>query len=209
MTGRPRVEGEREDEILDAAFELLIEVGYDRFTMDAVARDARASKATLYRRWETKPALVIDALVRAKGAPHPVDPDTGDLRSDLVESFCGEHGLTADHGTAVMGAVLTALSTDEEFAARFRKDFIEPKIALSRGLYERARDRGEIGADVDLDVIAPALAGIVLHRSFLLGVPADDSMIERIVDQVIMPAVRATKSSTSSKPTSRTRKSPS
>jgi AcrR family transcriptional regulator len=48
---RPRVEGEREDEILDACVELLLEAGYDRLTMDAVAKKARASKATLYRRW--------------------------------------------------------------------------------------------------------------------------------------------------------------
>jgi len=80
---RPRVEGEREDEIFEACVDLLIQVGYDRLTMDAVAKRARASKATLYRRWETKASLVVDALVRAKGTPHVEDHDTGDLRSDL------------------------------------------------------------------------------------------------------------------------------
>ena len=186
---RPRIEGEREDEILDAAFSLLIEVGYDRFTMDAVAKASRASKATLYRRWESKPALVIDALVRGKGAPHPVDHDTGSLRGDLIATFCGAHGLTAEHGTAVMGAVLTALSTDEEFAQRFREEFIAPKVAVTRGIYQRAIERGEIAADVDVDIIGPALAGIVLHRSFLLGLTVTDKVIERVVDHLIMPAV--------------------
>ena len=186
---RPRVEGAREDEILDAAFSLLLEVGYDRFTMDAVAKASRASKATLYRRWESKPALVIDALVRGKGAPHPQDHDTGSLREDLLATFCGAHGLNAEHGTAVMGAVLTALSTDAEFAAGFREAFIAPKIAITRGIYQRAMDRGEIAPDVDIDIIGPALAAIVLHRSFLLGLPMDDAVIERVVDHVIMPAV--------------------
>ena len=68
------MEGAREDEILDATLELLLEVGYDRLTMDAVAKASRASKATLYRRWETKPSLVVDAMVRAKQAPS-VDAD--------------------------------------------------------------------------------------------------------------------------------------
>ena len=63
---RPRVEGDREEEILEATIDLLVEVGYHRLTLDAVAREARASKATLYRRWESKPALVIDALIKAK-----------------------------------------------------------------------------------------------------------------------------------------------
>ncbi len=194
MTGtvptRPRVEGKREDEILDATVSLLLDVGYDRLTMDAVAREARASKATLYRRWETKPSLVIDALVRAKDAPHPVDHDTGSLREDLIGTFCGAGGMASAEGTRIMGAVVTALSTDEEFATLFRERFIAPKIALSMRIYERARDRGEIPETADLEVIAPALAGVLLHRAFLLGLPTDDASIARVVDHLILPALR-------------------
>jgi len=186
---RPRVEGEREDEILDATVELLMEVGYDRLTMDAVARKARASKATLYRRWETKPSLVVEALVRAKESPHPVDHDTGSLRSDLLATFCGHEGLSGN-ATGVMGAVLTALSTDPEFAQEFRAKFIVPKLELSNAIYERAKARGEIPVDIDVEMMSPALAGILLHRAFILGIPPDDATIERVVDHVILPAVR-------------------
>src|SRR4249919_3462855 len=70
---RPRVEGDRETEILDATLELLATAGYDRLTMDGVAAAAKASKATLYRRWTSKAELVIDAIERAKGAPQLVD----------------------------------------------------------------------------------------------------------------------------------------
>lgn len=188
---RPRVEGDREEQILDATLALLLEVGYDRLTMDAVARSARASKATLYRRWETKPALVIDALLRAKAAPHPVVPDTGNLRDDLVQSFCGAQGLADQVSTRVLAAVLTAISTDAEFAALFREEFIAPKLAISRQVYERAIARGEIDAAVDLEVIGPALAGILLHRAYLLGQLPDAGTVERVVDHVILPAVRA------------------
>src|SRR3954470_6760096 len=59
---RPRVEGGREEEILDATVTVLAELGYDRLTMDAVATAAKASKATLYRRWSTKAELVVDAI---------------------------------------------------------------------------------------------------------------------------------------------------
>ena len=186
---RPRVEGEREDEILDATVDLLMEVGYDRLTMDAVAKRARASKATLYRRWETKPSLVVEALVRAKESPHPVDHDTGDLRTDLLATFCGHEGLSGN-ATGVMGSVLTALSTDADFADEFRAKFIAPKIELSAAIYQRAQERGEIPADLDIEVIAPALAGILLHRAFILGLAPDDATIERVVDHVILPAVR-------------------
>ena len=53
---RPRVEGDREQEILDATLDVLADMGYDRLTMDAVAHRAKACKATLYRRWNSKQA---------------------------------------------------------------------------------------------------------------------------------------------------------
>lgn len=185
---RPRVEGEREDEILDACVELVIELGYDRLTMDAVAKRARASKATLYRRWESKASLVVEALIRAKQAPQIGDHDTGSLRGDLLSTFCGTQGIN-ENATKVLGAVLTALSTDADFAETFREKFIAPKVAITQAIYLRAQERGEIGPDVDLEVIGPALAGILLHRNFILGVPPDDTTIERVVDHVILPAV--------------------
>lgn len=188
-SARPRVEGEREDEILDACVELLIEAGYDRLTMDAVAKKARASKATLYRRWESKASLVVEALIRAKQSPHIGDHDTGSLRGDLLSTFCGHEGIN-ESATQVMGSVITALSTDPEFAEQFREKFIAPKIAITSAIYARAQARGEIAADIDLEMIGPALAGILLHRTFILGVPPDDATIERVVDHVILPAVQ-------------------
>jgi AcrR family transcriptional regulator len=186
---RPRVEGEREDEILDATVSLLLEVGYDRLTMDAVAREARASKATLYRRWESKASLVVEALARGKTAPHVVEHDTGSLRADLLATFCGHEGMSGA-ATGILGSVLTAVSTDPEFADRFRTEFIAPKIAVSQSIYHRAQERGEIREDIDVDIIGPALAGILLHRAFIMGAPIDDATIERVVDHVILPAVQ-------------------
>ena len=81
---RPRIEGEREVAIFDATLRLLATSGYDRLTMDAVAADAKASKATLYRRWQTKADLVVDSLVWLKSCmPHDI-PDTGSLRGDVL-----------------------------------------------------------------------------------------------------------------------------
>jgi AcrR family transcriptional regulator len=186
---KPRIEGAREDEILDATLEMLLEVGYDRLTMDAVARRARAGKASLYRRWDTKQSLVVDAVVRAKHAPVVGDHDTGSLRGDLRQTFCGAEGVRHGAATGALGAVVTALSTDPAFAAVFRERFIAPKTEVTRAIYARAVERGEISADLDLEIIGPALAGILLHRSFVMGLPLDDDVVERVIDHVILPAV--------------------
>ena len=93
---RPRVEGVREVEILDAALDVLADVGYDRLTMDAVALRAKASKATLYRRWNGKASLVIDALTTppARGLGCPVD--TGSLRGRPASSPSAASGGLTD-----------------------------------------------------------------------------------------------------------------
>lgn len=186
---RPRVEGEREQEILDAAIDILAELGYDRLTMDAVAGRAKASKATLYRRWNGKAQLVIDALTSAKD-PMTV-PDTGDLREDLLGAFCGMGGLTDQRQIAIFGSVVTAISRDAEFAEAFRRGVVGPKKAISTEIFRRAQERGEIRDDLDLELISSALPGIVLHHTFLLGGPPTTELIAKVVDQLILPAVTA------------------
>ncbi|WP_141012777.1 TetR/AcrR family transcriptional regulator [Nocardioides sambongensis] len=184
---RPRVEGEREQEILSATLEILAEVGYDLLTMDRVAAAAKASKATLYRRWRGKPELVIEALLAHKGEQEI--PDTGTLRGDLIASFCGAGGMTDPRQMAIVGSLITAISRDADFAEVFQRDFVGPKTARTLAIFQRARERGEIAEDVDLDIVIPALPGILLHRRFLLGEAPTDDLITQVVDQVILPAV--------------------
>jgi AcrR family transcriptional regulator len=188
---RPRVEGEREAEILDCTVDLLIEHGYDRLTMDAVALRARASKATLYRRWSSKQSLVVDALIRSKRAPVNEEVDTGSLRGDLIATYCGEGGMTREDNTRLLAAVLTALHTDTEFAHEFRGRFLEPKISLNQRIYERAKERGELSPSCDLALLGPALPGILLHRSFIMGEQITHEVVEQVVDSIILPAALA------------------
>jgi len=185
---RPRVEGEREAEILDAAVDLLNQVGYDRLTMDAVAAQAKAGKATLYRRWSTKAALVVDAILRSKETLQAPETDTGSLRGDLIAMACGHGGLCDERTSHTMAGVITALHHDPDFAEEFRTRVVQPKLEVGRRVFERARARGEITADLDLDLFAPALAGIVLHRSFVLGLSVDEKTVARVVDEIILPA---------------------
>jgi len=185
---RPRVEGQRESQILDAALVLLAQVGYDRLTMDAVAAEAKASKATLYRRWATKATLVVDALLRTTEALQTPDVDTGSLREDLVQMACCHGGLTDERSAQVMAGIVTALHHDPDFAEEFRSRVLGPKIGVARQMFERARARGEITADLDLDLLSPALAGIILHRSFVLVLPADEKTVASVIDEIIVPA---------------------
>ncbi len=185
---RPRVEGAREEEILDATVDLLLEVGYDRLTMDSVAARAHAGKATLYRRWSSKQRLVVEAVNRSKRAPTRPPPDTGSLRGDLVRAFCGPQAVVPVDGTRLLGVVMSALQTDQEFAAEFRTHFVLPRIAIVQEVYRRAAERGELRPGADLSIIGPALAAVLLHRTLVLGDQITDKLVERVIDQVVLPA---------------------
>lgn len=185
---RPRVEGEREQEILQATVEILCEHGYDRLTMDAVATRSKASKATLYRRWRSKPSLVVDAVRRSKGEPL-VDHDTGSLRGDLLTAFCGPTGAAGgEESTGLMAAVVTALHTDPEFAAEFRSEFVMPRVELNQQMFRRAQERGEIPDSVDISLVGPVLPAVLLHRAFIFGEQITEELILRVVDEVVLPA---------------------
>jgi AcrR family transcriptional regulator len=191
-TTRPRIEGEREAQILDAALALLREVGYDRLTMDAVASAAHASKASLYRRWGSKAQLVVDAVSRADARFAAPAPATGTLRGDLLEAACGSGGLLDQLPVQLMAGLVTALHHHPDLAAAFEASFLRPRLQAARALYERARDRGEVRTDVDLDLVLDVLPGIVLHRVFLRGERPTPELITRVVDDVVLPAVRPT-----------------
>ena len=185
---RPRVEGDRELEILSAALEVMSDVGYDRLTMDAVATRAKASKATLYRRWKSKAELVIEAIIATKGPT--VIPDNGSLRQDLLDMFCGLGGITDGKSINLLGSLITAIHRDEEFATAYRRDFVGPKIEASRTVFRRAQERGEIRSDIDMDLLAAALPGVVLHRVYILGEMPTQELIAKVIDQIILPAAR-------------------
>jgi AcrR family transcriptional regulator len=192
---RPRVEGGREEEILAATVALVAELGYDRLTMDAVATAAKASKATLYRRWTSKAELVVDAVSRAKGCPMPENVDTGSLRGDLISLACGAGGFTDEMPMSVMAGLLTALQHDSELQSAFRERFLAPRLGLVATIYQRAIDRGEISPDIDVELLANTLPAVIIHHAFLLGIEPTDDLILRVIDNVILPAARGSQAS--------------
>ena len=190
--GRPRAEGFREDEILEAALDVLVQVGYDKLSFDLVAAQAKASKATLYRKWPTKADLVSAAVAKMKDhSLRPEPPDTGRLESDLIALSCDDTPLTM-RMIAVMGAILPALHRDAELFARFERDFLEPHRAVFREVLERARQRGEVDPQVDLDLLTGILPGMAINYTVEhASMPSADFMA-RVVRQVILPSARGT-----------------
>jgi AcrR family transcriptional regulator len=180
----------RTSAILDATIELVAEVGFDRMTMDTVALRAQASKATIYRHWPDKTALVLDAL-RRRGSLVPDLADTGSLRGDLEiyvrESVAATAGIA---GRLVVG-LLAVASRDPELATMLAQQFHYEQLPAITALIDRARERHEISPDVDPLIINEALPGMLIMHLLVLGLPGDEPFIHRLVDDVLMPMLTA------------------
>ena len=180
---RPRIADEREAEILDAAVRVLAKVGYDRLTMDQVAAEARASKASLYRHWSSKAELVVDAISKAKGMPE-TPPDTGSLRGDLMATWCGKYTNHSTLPVSVMNGLMSAMHADEELATAFRERLVGPRMAAWRVLTERLRgpaffllkpDSSSRNASTGIDRRRCSVVNIVC-RSAIIALPRPTSM---------------------------------
>lgn len=190
--GRPRDAG-RDAAILGAALDVLADTGYDRLTMDEVARRAGAGKATLYRRWPSKADLVVAAVAQVGGEPSLDDlPDTGTLRGDLRGLIRPQTDAESRHLLALVGGLASLLSADPALADAASTALVAPFVASQRLLMHRARDRGEIGADVDVETFAMVTPSMTAYRLIVLRQPIDAEAIWHLIDTVVLPAMGVT-----------------
>jgi AcrR family transcriptional regulator len=183
----------RDAEILDATIEVLAETGYDGMTIDMVAARAKAGKATVYRRWASKPDLVLDAVacLKAKDLDLESLPDTGTLRGDLVAMVRSPTIQESQRKLQVMAGIVSMIARDPELAAAAREAIIEPRAAANRILFRRAIDRGEIAPDVDVEALCLIGPAMVAYRTLMLREPVDRDFMITTIDRVVLPAAFA------------------
>jgi AcrR family transcriptional regulator len=183
--GRP-VNAAIDDQLLRATQDLLVEEGFERLTMDAVARRCGASKATIYRRWPGKTTLVV-AAAAALFTP-PEVPDTGDLREDLLA--CGRAYVHREGRTAqVLAAVLTASQYDTDLRDASRDALGAPYGGLFEQVLARAVDRGWAPATADVATLAEVFPAVAYQRVAARGLLLVEEDVVRVVDGVLLPAL--------------------
>ena len=175
--GRPRSE-EAHRAILDAALELLVEVGYSALTVEGIASRAGVGKATIYRRWASKLPLVIEAFGQLPGLE---ECDTGDLVTDLermLRSYL-EVFVSSPLG-GVVASLAGELPHNPELMELFAPAVGSRRQPLIRAL-ERGIARGEVPADTDLSLAADLIVGPITVRIFFSRAKPTPKMIPAIV----------------------------
>jgi AcrR family transcriptional regulator len=177
----------RETELLAVTLQLLQEHGYDRLTVDAVANVARASKATVYRRWPSKAELVLAAFIEGIRQV-AVPPETGSLRGDLLrlgELICEQAGR---HGST-MRAVLVEMSRNSALKDVLQHQFLDQRKELIHHVLQQAVDRGEIDGAAINDELWDLLPGYLVFRSVIASRPPTKRTVQALVDEVVIPSL--------------------
>jgi AcrR family transcriptional regulator len=169
--------------VLQAALDVLADDGMPGFSMEAVARRAGASKPTLYRRWNSASALLVDAM-DAQFRPLP-DVDTGDLRADLITLLTGfVSSLTDTRFPRLLAAFIDAAERAPALAELHGRLTDRRREPLARVL-ALAVQRGEVGPAVDVDLVVDQLAAPFFYRRFVAHRPIPTDMPAAVVDAVL------------------------
>jgi len=183
----------RRGEVLDAAIRaavvgLLAEHGPGGVTMESVATAARTSKPVLYRRWPDSASLLRDTLLRLATAAIPHE-DTGSYRGDMLAILRGWAVLFSGPDAPALRALVSAMAHDHELAAAFREDVIGWRKKEMAALLSRGIARGDVRADVPVEIARELGQSVLWHRLLVTGDPIDDDLVVQIVDEVLVPFI--------------------
>lgn len=177
--------------ITEAVLDELVDNGYGRLSMEAVARRAGVGKSALYRRWPSKQDMVL-AVLSGLGVPPAAAPDTGSLRGDLRAALTATHHLLAHPRLSKIFADLIAEGMRvPALAAAVHAAMCDPRRDLAAVMVRRAVARGELPADVDSDLALDLLAAAIYWRVVVRATPVDSGYLDRLADHVLR-ALRAT-----------------
>jgi AcrR family transcriptional regulator len=186
--GRPR--SVRADEaIISAVIELLAEgTTAEALSIEAVAAKAGVGKATIYRRWPNKDALLIDAVASLKGPPPELDGVS--VREDLISLL---HPVGRRESTSSVLPCLISELKRSPLLHQCYQQVIEPRRQMMRDVLERGMANGELRPDLDLDVVMAMLVGPMVAQSVFDWNPrlVREKLPEQLVD-AIWTAIAAT-----------------
>src|SRR5437588_1365999 len=170
--------------ILETAHRLLGERGYDRRTMDAVAREAGVARTTGYRRYKDKADLVSAASETLRT---PLKRSaTGDARRDLIAHL---DSVRRNYGVSLAGTLLMEEPYNPRLLELFRERMVTPQRQIIAEILQQGIERGQVRADVDTERVLDLLLGAFFAAVFAKGRPGP-GWPEQIIE-ALWPALAA------------------
>jgi AcrR family transcriptional regulator len=170
--------------VLAAAYVELSEHGWRDFSVDRVAKNAKASKQTIYRWWTSPACLAVEAAQARLTPPRAVTSgDWRDRVAALAEPLLV--AIRTGDGAHAWRAALLAAADDEDAGERFRAWFNDAiRVPLRHELAEQAI-KGAVRKDWDIDLATALLFGPIWHRLIAMRGPVPEAWARKLVDAVV------------------------
>ena len=182
--GRPRSEHARQA-ILRTTLKILGRNGFSDFKIEEVAARAAVGKATVYRWWPNKGALIADAFASST-TRNLRFPDTGSVYSDMSQQMRQLVKVFRSRRGRIVSAILAAGQSDKELIKAFRERFLWPRRMEAYATLRRGIQRGELRKDLDPDLLLDSLYGPIYMR-FLIQ---HDRLTPEFVDRLCALVLR-------------------
>ena len=187
--GRPRSEAARRA-ILSSTLRLLRHSGFHEVSIEAIAADANVGKATVYRWWPNKGALVVDAF-SSSVRKELLFPDTGSVYSDMSLQMGHLIKIFRSRRGQIVAALIGGGQTDPELIEAFRERFVRPRRLEAYATLRRGIARGELPKNADLDLILDSLYGATYMRFLIWKDGLSETFIQEVCGMVLRGAGRA------------------
>lgn len=174
---------ETEQAILEAAEAIMAEDGIAGFSIEAVAKRARAGKPTIYKWWPGKTALLLDVYQRHK--PALVHTDTGTVEGDVFAFLTGVFAHWGDTGAGQVFRFVIAEAQRDDAAAAALADYAAERRVQSGAIFQRGIARGELSADIDVGLCADMLAGFIWQRLLTGRIERGPSQLRQVARQMV------------------------
>ncbi|MCU1391315.1 MAG: TetR family transcriptional regulator [Ilumatobacteraceae bacterium] len=171
------------EQVLDATVELVAAVGVERLSIDEVANRSGVAKSTIYRHFPSKQVLVVEAVHACTSIP--LVTDSGSLREDLISCFSGMTKASYEGRLGdMMMSLMDAAQRDPELNRLVRAQ-TDQKRRFATEVLERAIARGEVSADLDVDLTVTLLSGPLVYTKLVRRMPLTNELIAAVVDSVL------------------------
>ena len=184
--GRPRSEQARLA-ILRSTLQLLGQSGFSDLSIEAVAAHAGVGKATVYRWWPDKAALITDAFASSTGQKLHF-PDTGSVHTDMSQQMRQLTKIFLSRRGRIVSAILAAGQSDRDVIAAFRDRFMKPRRHEAYATLQRVIQRGELRKNVDMDLLLDSLYGPIYMRFLIRHRKLTPDFVDRLCDLVLAGA---------------------
>lgn len=181
--GRPRSES-TEKAILNSAHTLVADHGFQAVTIEGIAKHAGVSKATIYKWWPNKAAVVADSFFTTKKEQYPV-PDTGSVIEDLVIQISNLSTFLASDEGRIIRELIAEGQSDSDVAEAYQSRYFSPRREVSRTILERGVERGEMKSGLNLELCVEMIYAPLFYRLLITGEGIDEAFLRNVVSCVL------------------------